>query len=365
MLKITVVYGTRPEIIKLAPVIRELNKYNSLIIQLVNTGQHLEMVQEAEKMLGLKGDFRFNIMKKKQTLNDILINVLSHMTKYVEEEKPDIVVVQGDTTTVLAAGICCFNLGIRLAHVEAGLRSNDLSQPFPEEFNRRVISIFAEYNFVPTERSKKNLLKEGVNSNKIYLTGNTIVDAVNWTIENYSISGNNQPGSRNILITAHRRENHGLGMENICKAVLNISSRYPDITFNWPVHPNPNVRDIVHLKLKGLPNVRLMEPLNYPDLIQLMHQSWLIWTDSGGIQEEATALKKPVLILRELTERPEVVDSGFGIIVGTDIAKIVTATENLLLNPKKYNKMISGPNPFGDGTAAKQIAEILCKALSH
>ncbi len=359
MHKIAVIYGTRPEIIKLAPVIRELKKNKSFITHSVNTGQHLEMVEDAEKMLSITPDFSFNIMKKNQNLNDIMINVLSRMNSYLEEENPDIVVVQGDTTTVLAAGICCFNRGIKVAHVEAGLRSNDLTQPYPEEFNRRVISIFAEFNFVPTTLSRNNLLKEGLNSNKIFLTGNTIVDAVNWAKEQYSISGSVDNGRRNILITAHRRENHGIGIEHICEAVRTISSHHPDITFNWPVHPNPNVRDVVYQKLKGLPNVKLSDPLNYPDMIKLMNNAWLIWSDSGGIQEEATALKKPVLILRELTERPEVVDSGFGIIVGTDIVKIVNATEDLLTNPQKYNSMISGANPFGDGTASKQIAKIL------
>lgn len=358
--KIVFIYGTRPEIIKLMPVIREAKKYKYFDVTIVNSGQHAEMLKEAEYLFGIKPDYKLRVMTHNQKLDKLTENLIHRISNTFKKIKPDLVLVQGDTTTAMCGALAAFYLNIKVAHIEAGLRSNDLQQPFPEEFNRKVISIISDFNFAPTALSRNNLLRDGINDNKIFVTGNTIVDAVKIILKENRFS----PIKRNkqspkILVTAHRRENHINGIKQICDAIKIISSKVENIEFIWPVHPNPNVSSVVHNELNRLNNISLIKPVSYIELLKLINSSYLIWTDSGGIQEEVTALKKPVLILRNVTERPEVISAGFGIIVGTNPKQIVKNTLELLSNEKKYIKMISGKNPFGDGNASKIILKIL------
>lgn len=358
--KIVIIYGTRPEIIKLMPVIREAkkNKYFHTII--LNSGQHTEMLKEAEYLFGIKSDYKLMVMTHNQKLEKLTENLIHRLSNTLKKIKPDIVLVQGDTTTAMCGALSAFYLNIKVAHIEAGLRSNDLLQPFPEEFNRKVISIIADFNFAPTPLARKNLLCEGIAASKIFVTGNTIVDAVKIiSKENRFNAIKGKKLALRILVTAHRRENHSKGIKQICDAIKIISRKVENIEFVWPVHPNPNVSAVVYNELNGLNNIKLIKPVSYIELLKLINSSFLIWTDSGGIQEEVTALKKPVLILRNVTERPEVISAGFGIIVGTNPKQIVNRTIELLSNEKKYIKMISGKNPFGDGNASKIILKIL------
>jgi len=358
-----IIYGTRPEIIKLAPLIILLRKKIGKKCIVVNSGQHADMTKELEMTFSFKPDYFLGIMEKVQTLNTLIVKAIREIDKILDIEKPDVVIVQGDTTTVLAGGIASYYKGIDVGHVEAGLRSFNLQEPYPEEFNRKVISIFAKYNFVPTDNSKKNLQNELIDQKRIYVTGNTVVDAINLIKQrlkkNEITTTIKITTENNILITAHRRENHGKGIENICKAVKILSEKYKNYNFYWPVHPNPKVHNVVHNALGSIDNVRLLPPVSYVDLVYLMNKSKIILTDSGGIQEEAPSVKKPVLILRNVTERPEVIESGFGKIVGTNTQDIVNEMSSLLQHTKIYQKMISGTNPFGDGTASKKIANIL------
>jgi UDP-N-acetylglucosamine 2-epimerase (non-hydrolysing) len=357
--RILLAYGTRPELIKLAPVIFELKKRKNIRLLIVNTGQHKEMLDELEKFFFLKPDINFNIMTPNQSLNGILGAIHGKASSLFNSFKPELVIVQGDTTTVLAIGITAFYSNIQVAHIEAGLRSFDIHNPYPEEFNRRVISLFAGYNFVPTKLSAKNLLVENIPASTIFITGNTGVDALLLVLKKQKRPAALQGPKKKILITAHRRENHGKGILAICEAVRRILALRDDIEFIWPVHPNPNVQKVAYARLRDLSGVMLCAPLSYLELVRTMNESWLIWTDSGGIQEEAPTLKKPVLILRKVTERPEVLTSGFGILVGTNTDKIVNNTISLLNNKRKYKRMVSGKNPFGDGDAAKKIVRIL------
>jgi len=362
--KILLAYGTRPELIKLVPLIYLLRKSNACELLIVNTGQHKEMVDELEKLFSIKPDINFNVMTPNQSPNTVLSEIVGKTTALFSTFKPETVIVQGDTTTVLSIGIAAFYAKINVAHVEAGLRSFDIDNPYPEEFNRRVISLFAKYNFVPTKQTALNLRKEKVKTSTIHITGNTVVDTLRLVLKKLQKKNKGQtdiPTKRKILITAHRRENHEKGIHNICEAVLKILDANNNIEFIWPVHPNPNVQRVVYEKLGKITNVTLCPPLSYAGLVKEMRQSYLIWTDSGGIQEEAPTLKKPVLILRTVTERPEVVDSGFGKLVGTEVEKIVSATNKLLKDRAEYKRMTSGKNPFGDGKAADRIAKILLR----
>lgn len=363
--KVALVYGTRPELIKLAPVVFALKNSKQLAPVLINTGQHAEMVVDLEKIFGITPDYALGVMRKAQSINQLIANIIQGIEPVLKEINPEVVIIQGDTTTVFTTGMVCFNLGIKVAHVEAGLRSNDLFQPFPEEFNRKVVSIFSEFSFAPTRLAQENLVKEGVAGERIYLTGNTVVDAVNWMIQNAKFSSQTTllnkklSNKKTILVTAHRRENHGNGIYNICTAIKNIiDEKNNEFHFIWPVHPNPNVKEVVKQELHACNNVTLTEPLPYFDLLAIIKESYMVWTDSGGIQEEVASLRKPVLILRNVTERPEIVKSGFGVLCGTKPSTIINKTL-ILLNKEEYNKAINGTNPFGDGTAAKKIAAIL------
>lgn len=358
--KIVFVYGTRPEIIKLIPVIIEAKKYNFLEVVLINSGQHAEMLSDAEKLFGIKADYNLKVMSYNQKLEDLTSNLISKISEILKKIRPNFVVVQGDTTTAMCSALSAFYLNIKVVHVEAGLRSFDLTQPFPEEFNRKVISIIASLNFAPTTKARENLLSEGIPGSKIFVTGNTIIDAVKLIANEHKFNfiKQNKLLTR-ILITAHRRENHKQGIKEICNAIKLINKKVKLIEFVWPVHPNPNVSSVVYKELKGIKNVELLKPVSYLELLKLINTSFLIWTDSGGIQEEVTALKKPVLILRNVTERPEVVTAGFGIIVGTDPTRIVNNTISLIKNENKYLNMINGSNPFGNGNASEKIISIL------
>ncbi len=358
--KIALVYGTRPELIKVIPVIREMERNPLIEPFIINTGQHKEMVRELEEKFSITPTVSLDVMRHNQSLTDIMVNVGQAIQPILQKEQPDVMLVQGDTSTAATVATVCFYSKIPVGHIEAGLRSFNLYEPYPEEFNRKVITLLAKYNFTPTHKASKNLLDEGIAQSAIYEVGNTIVDMVEIV---KSLNEDIIPVDENlILITAHRRENHGEGILNICNAMREIIKIKPQIRFIWPLHPNPNVKGVVQEELKNLPNVQLTEPLNYTELMHIMQSCKLIWSDSGGIQEECPSFKKPVLILRNVTERPEVVDSGFGKIVGTDIREIVNSTKEILDDPKVYQQMISGVNPFGTGDAAKKIIEIL---LTH
>lgn len=358
--KLVFIYGTRPEIIKLMPVIREAKKYDFFEVVIINSGQHSEMLSEAENLFGINPDYNLRLMSHNQKLEDLTEKLIHSISKLLVKLRPDFIIVQGDTTTAMCSALSAFYLNINVAHVEAGLRSFDLNQPFPEEFNRKVISIMASLNFAPTSKAGENLLREGIADSKIFVTGNTIIDAVKLisTEHKFKFIKQNKLSAR-ILVTAHRRENHKQGIKQICDAIKLINKKVEGIEFVWPVHPNPNVTKVVNKELKGIKNVNLLKPISYLELLKLINSSFLIWTDSGGIQEEVTALKKPVLILRNVTERPEVITAGFGIIVGTNPKRIVNNTISLIKNENKYLKMINGSNPFGNGNASKKILSIL------
>lgn len=356
-MKIAIVYGTRPEIIKLVPLILKLRDHDQFELVLINTGQHREMVREVESLFNVTPHYSLDIMQHDQTLTDIQQNVAVKIEPILKQESPDMVLLQGDTSSVATVGTICFYNKIPVGHVEAGLRSNNLSEPFPEEFNRRVISIMARLNFAPTQLAADNLAREGVPSDRIIVTGNTVVDMVE--LVRGKIRTDRNGVHKKILITAHRRENHGQGISDICAAVKEMTRDFPDIQFTWPVHPNPNVKGMVYKELDGLRNVSLLPPLNYLELIKELDESYIIWSDSGGIQEECPSFKKPLLILRNITERPEVVLSGFGELVGTDTRLIVQKTARLIQSRENYDQMVAGKNPFGDGTASDQIIKAI------
>ncbi|MGN6415927.1 MAG: non-hydrolyzing UDP-N-acetylglucosamine 2-epimerase [Pseudobacter sp.] len=356
-MKISVVYGTRPEIIKLVPLILQMQQNPAIELVLISTGQHREMVEEIEGYFNIRPHYNLNIMQHNQSLTDIMLNVTAKIDPVLKEEKPDVVLVQGDTSTVATVGTVCFYNKIPVGHIEAGLRSYNLEEPFPEEFNRRLISIFARYNFAPTAQAAQNLLREGVSPDRVFVTGNTIVDMVQLVKKKGMV--NSTPARRKVLITAHRRENYGAGILNICTAVKRMAAEYPELDFVWPVHPNPNVKEVVYRELGDLPQLTLTPPMNYFELINQLNDAYLVWSDSGGIQEECPSFKKPVLILRNVTERPEVVENGFGELVGTEVDRIVSRSVQLLEDDAAYLAMTSGANPFGDGTTSQQIIDLL------
>lgn len=361
-MKIIVFYGTRPEFIKLYPLIIMLRENNKFEVTVVNTGQHKEMVLDLENFFKCKADIYWELMIPNQNLNELLSKIIYKASSLFKNSLPEGIIVQGDTTSVFGASTAAFYQGIKVFHVEAGLRSLNIQSPFPEEFNRRGVSLIASMHFAPTELAVQNLLAEGIDKNQIVLTGNTVIDTLK-EVKSQFIVKNSKLDQKLIFITAHRRENHGEGIESICKAILKILEVRRDITFKWAVHPNPNVREIVYKYLGGVNNVNLSEPLNYLELLQTLNDSFLVWTDSGGIQEEAPEFNIPLLILREETERPEIVDCGLGVLVGTVETKIVSETLKLINNKSFYNLKRSINNPFGDGTASKKIVEKLLETL--
>lgn len=360
-----VVAGTRPEIIKVAPVLLAARNGGvpSWETRFCLTGQHTSMAQEALSIFGIEPDADLAIMRPNQTLDDICRSVFEKLPPVLERFSPDVVLVQGDTTTAAMAALCAFNHRIPVGHVEAGLRSHNLAAPFPEECNRKVIGAFARFNFAPTEKARENLLREGVSPETITVTGNTVVDALNHIVERYPLDDlrSIHPGIRPpfVLITAHRRESFGGGFENICAAIHHLALRFSETQFVYPVHLNPNVQKPVHDLLGGLANVLLVSPVPYLDLLILLKNCALVLTDSGGIQEEAPSFGKYCVVLREVTERMESVLEGKSELVGTDVARITAAVARELGDTP--HRVVAG-NPYGDGRAAERILEVLARA---
>jgi len=367
-MKVIVVFGTRPEAIKLAPIIKEFEKHpDEIQLKICVTAQHRQMLDSVLKIFDIKPDYDLNIMRDKQTLFDITNNVLIKIKEIYLKEQPDIVFVQGDTTTTFASALAAYYLQIKVAHIEAGLRTYNKYSPFPEEINRRMVSAIADLHFAPTEQSKLNLLKENVNEKDIFVTGNTVIDSLFMILEkikgeHISIEGiesSELENKRLILVTGHRRESFGEGFENICNALKELAESFNDIIIIYPVHLNPNVRGPVNRILGNVRNVKLIEPIGYLSFVYLMEKAYIIITDSGGIQEEAPSLSKPVLVMREITERPEAVKAGTVKIVGTQKESIINSTRQLLLDADEYKKMSSTKNPYGDGKSAQRTYEIL------
>ncbi len=362
------VFGTRPEAIKLAPLIKEFKKHEDKFeTKVCVTAQHREMLDQVLDFFSIKPDYDLNLMKPNQTLFDITANGLKALEKVYDDFKPDNVFVQGDTTTVLIGALAAFYKKIKISHVEAGLRSHNKFSPFPEEVNRTLTGHMAHYHFAPTKRAVNNLKNENITEN-VFNVGNTVIDALFLGLDIIEKSKNNEyknyfnfldKNKRVILVTGHRRESFGNPFENICHAIKSLAENYPDTQIVYPVHLNPNVRKTVYEILKDLDNVHLIEPLDYPYLIWLMKKSYIVLTDSGGIQEEAPSLGKPVIVLRDVTERVEGIDAGTAILVGTDKNKIYDTAAKLLDDKKEYEKISKSVNPYGDGTTGKKIIDII------
>lgn len=365
MKKVMLVFGTRPEAIKMCPLVKELKTRKNINTIVCVTGQHRQMLNQVLEAFNVVPDYDLSIMKDKQTLFDVTTNILDKIKQVLEEVKPDVVLVHGDTSTTFVAALACFYLQIPVGHVEAGLRTYDIYSPYPEEFNRQAVGIIAKYNFAPTELSKQNLLKEGKNPDSIYVTGNTAIDALKTTIKaDYTHEQLNWASdSRLIMLTAHRRENLGEPMHHMFRAIRRLVDETPDIKVIYPIHMNPVVRDAAKEILGECDRIRIIDPLDVLDFHNFLSRSYLILTDSGGIQEEAPSLGKPVLVMRDTTERPEGIAAGTLKLVGTDEEVIYSTFKELLNNKEEYEKMSHASNPYGDGTACKQIADILVGKL--
>ena len=361
MKKVMLVFGTRPEAIKMCPLVLELKKRKEIQTIVCVTGQHRQMLDSVLAAFQVVPDYDLSIMKERQTLFDVTINVLEQIKKVLEQEKPDIVLVHGDTTTTFVAALACFYLQIPVGHVEAGLRTHNIYSPYPEEFNRQTVSIVAKLNFAPTEMARQNLLKEGRDEKSIYVTGNTAIDALKTTVrQDYTHEYLEWASdSRLIMITAHRRENLGEPMENMFRAIRRIVDEHSDIKAIYPIHMNPVVRETANAILGDDDRIRIVEPLDVLDFHNFLSRSYLVLTDSGGIQEEAPSLGKPVLVMRDTTERPEGIAAGTLKLVGTDEETISSNFKILLENEEEYRKMSHASNPYGDGHACERIADIL------
>ncbi|AUR47821.1 UDP-N-acetylglucosamine 2-epimerase [Porphyromonas gingivalis TDC60] len=386
MKKVMLVFGTRPEAIKMAPLVKEFqaraNEFDTIVCV---TGQHREMLKQVLELFDIKPDYDLEIMKEGQDLYDVTTRVLLGMREVLKKTKPDIVLVHGDTTTSTAAALAAFYQQIPVGHVEAGLRTHNIYSPWPEEMNRQLTGRMASYHFAPTELSRKNLLAEGIATDRIFITGNTVIDALQQVVTR--VKGNAdlrnevsrkllqfgydvnrlEAGRRLVLITGHRRENFGEGFLNICRAIQTLSKRFPEVDFVYPMHLNPNVRkpirEIFGDNLGGLDNLFFIEPLEYLQFVTLMDRSSIVLTDSGGIQEEAPGLGKPVLVMRDTTERPEAVKAGTVKLVGTDYNQIVDNVEKLLTDNASYAEMSRANNPYGDGKACSYIADALTRCI--
>ena len=366
------IFGTRPEAIKMAPLVKEFQKNTSFQTKVCITAQHREMLDQVLDFFEITPDFDLNLMKPNQNLHSLTADIINNLKPVLEEFQPDFVYVHGDTTTTMAASIASFYSGAKVCHVEAGLRTFNKRSPFPEEINRSIAGIIADYHFAPTETSEQNLLNENVTKENILITGNTVIDALKFSEakvtsndftdnEINKLKGLIESNKKLILVTGHRRENHGQGFINICAALREIAINNSDVRIIYPVHLNPNVQKPVHELLGGIDNISLIAPLSYPAFVWLMSKSYLIITDSGGVQEEAPSLGKPVLVMRDTTERPEAVEAGTVLLVGTDTQKIALETHKLLNDSVLYEKMSELHNPYGDGTACKQIVEFISK----
>lgn len=361
MKTVMLVFGTRPEAIKMCPLVKELKTRENIKTVVCVTGQHRQMLDQVLEAFAVEPDYDLSIMKDKQTLFDITTNILNGIKGVLEEVKPDVVLVHGDTSTTFVTALACFYLQIPVGHVEAGLRTYNIWSPYPEEFNRQAVSIISKYNFAPTQLSKDNLLKEGKDEASIYITGNTAIDALKTTVR----ADYTHPelewaeGSRLILITAHRRENLGEPMHNMFRAIRRVMDEHPDVKALYPIHMNPVVRQAAEEELGDCDRIHIIEPLEVLDCHNIMAKSYMILTDSGGIQEEAPSLGKPVLVMRDTTERPEGIAAGTLKLVGTDEDVIYRNFTELLDDKTAYDKMSKASNPYGDGFASKRIADIL------
>jgi UDP-N-acetylglucosamine 2-epimerase (non-hydrolysing) len=371
MKKVLLVFGTRPEAIKMAPLVKAFQANDAFVTKVCVTAQHREMLDQVLDLFEITPDYDLNLMKPGQDLYDITSNVLMGMKDVLSDCKPDVVLVHGDTTTTSATSLAAFYQQISIGHVEAGLRTGDLLSPWPEEANRQITGVLANYHFAPTITSQNNLLKENKDSQNIIVTGNTVIDALFLALDKIKSNKeleedilNNleykiQDDKKIILVTGHRRENHGQGFINICEALKQIALEHPTFDIVYPVHLNPNVQKPVKEILSNIDNIYLIEPLQYEQFIYLMDKSYFIITDSGGVQEEAPSLGKPVLVMRDTTERPEALEAGTVKLVGTNTTKIINEANDLINNPTSYEKMSKAHNPYGDGKACERIVEFL------
>ena len=361
MKKVMLVFGTRPEAIKMCPLVNELKSRKSIQTVVCVTGQHRQMLDQVLETFQIVPDYDLSIMKDRQTLFDVTTNILNKIKEVLETEKPDVVLVHGDTSTTFVTALACFYLQIPVGHVEAGLRTYDIYSPYPEEFNRQAVGIVSQYNFAPTEKSKENLLREGKNPDSIYVTGNTAIDALKTTVRDDYTHPELEwaKDSRLIMITAHRRENLGEPMQHMFKAIRRVMDEHPDVKAIYPIHMNPVVRETADSILGDDDRIHIIEPLDVLDFHNFLNQSYMILTDSGGIQEEAPSLGKPVLVMRDTTERPEGIAAGTLKLVGTDEEVIYENFKLLLEDSNAYDAMSKASNPYGDGFASKRIADIL------
>ena len=376
--KVMLAFGTRPEAIKMAPLVHRLKSQPSAFdVTVCVTAQHREMLDQVLRMFDIRPDIDLDLMRPGQELSDITADILQRMKMVLANKKPDLLLVHGDTTTTLAAAMAGFYADVQVGHVEAGLRTYDMQAPFPEEFNRQVTSKIAKWHFAPTEQSRRNLIREGVHDQSIVVTGNTVIDALHWTlarIQNDSSRADRLDAlisqflsfdwkqDRFVLITGHRRENFGVGIRQICEALQELANQFGDLQFVYPLHMNPNIREPVVNLLKDIPNIHLIEPLDYEPFIYLLKHSHIVLTDSGGIQEEAPSLGKPVLVMRDVTERPEAIASGTVELVGTNKRNIVNGVSGLIKDEAHHRKMSRSQNPYGDGNACDRIVQTLLMA---
>lgn len=364
-IKVITIFGTRPEAVKMAPLVKELEKREEINSLVCVTAQHREMLDQVLELFDIKPDFDLNIMQSKQTLTGITTRVLEGLEEVFENEKPDIILVHGDTTTTFAGSLAAFYKQIKVGHVEAGLRTFDKYFPFPEEMNRKLTGAIADFHFAPTKSSKNNLLREGIREEDIFITGNTVIDAMGFTVDKkYTFSNKilneiDYENKKVIMVTAHRRENWGEGIENICRSLKQIVLENEDVELVYLVHLNPVVKDVVYSHLEGLPRVHLLPPLDTKETHNLMNKCFMVMTDSGGLQEEAPHLGKPVLVLRDVTERPEAVDSGTVKLVGTNTDDIIESANKLIKDAEEYEIMSRAVNPYGDGKASQRIVDAI------
>lgn len=371
MHKLLFIFGTRPEAIKMAPIIKECQRYpDRLDVKICLTGQHREMLDQVLRFFDISGDYDLELMQPNQTLYDITARCLTLLQTVLRECQPDLVLVQGDTTSAFAGALAAFYARISIAHVEAGLRSHNKYSPFPEEINRKLVSAMADLHLTPTLLATENLRQEGV-SGAIRQVGNTVIDALLYGVEKVRRAAGRPadipavpPGSRLILVTGHRRESFGRPFEEICDALQELTQAYPDISIVYPVHLNPNIRDVVYARLGNVAAIHLIPPVDYATMIWLLDHCYLVITDSGGIQEEAPALGKPVLVIRDVTERTEGIDAGTAVLIGTSKEKILLHARRLLDDPDEYDRMARAVNPYGDGTSATKIVDILLNESS-
>ncbi|MHC1721915.1 MAG: non-hydrolyzing UDP-N-acetylglucosamine 2-epimerase [Aminipila sp.] len=368
-MKVMTVFGTRPEAIKMAPLVKKLNEADGIESVLCVTAQHREMLDQVLELFQLTPNYDLNIMKQNQTISQITSNVLIGLEEVLKKEKPDVVLVHGDTTTTFAAGLASFYQQIKVGHVEAGLRTYDKYSPYPEEMNRVLTGHIADFHFSPTERNRVNLLKEAIDDDNIYITGNTVIDALlevvdkPYEFEDETLKNIDFEGRRIITVTCHRRENLGENMEHIFGAIRKIAEEFDDVEIIYPMHMNPKVREIANNILNGMERVHLIDPLQYQPFVNLMAKSYFIITDSGGMQEEAPSLGKPVLVVRRETERPEAVEAGTVKLAGVEMETIYNMSKQLLTDKSAYDSMAHAVNPYGDGHACERIVDILKKKL--